>query len=145
MYFIGLYFSDCTTHSFYIQIAAANSQLNVDMFSLVPVAVSIVDASGTVYGVQSVKTTNTNYLFSITPPSGSSTLLPGIYTITINSTSGSDSPFCNLAVRGVSTQAVYPAFTYDIGYDNGQHSNTGYLAPIQPREFFNKHSSSNDD
>ncbi|KAE9549616.1 hypothetical protein FO519_007175 [Halicephalobus sp. NKZ332] len=123
---------DCSSHTFYIQVAASNSQLNIDMFTMVPVGVTITDSSGTVYRVTSVKTTKTNYLFSVSPPSGSSTLAPGIYTVAINSTNSGDHPFCNLAVRGITTQTVYPAYTYDVGYDNGQHSNTGYLAPIQP-------------
>jgi len=129
---VYLTYHDCSTHTFHIQVAASNTQLNVDMFSLAPVDVTIMDSTGIQYGVTSVRISRTNYLFSIAPPSGSSTLPPGIYTITINATTGSDLPFCNLAVRGISQQSVFPAFTYDVGYDNGQHSNTGYLAPIQP-------------
>ena len=144
-YVIKTYFSNFTTYTFYAEIPSGTSQLNLDIFSVVPINISIVDSIGTPYDVQSVRNTKTNYLFIVESHSETSNLPIGNYIIVVNSTYTNNLSFCNIAIRGVSTQAVYPAFTYDIGYDNGQHSNTGYLAPIQPREFSNENSSNNDD
>uniref|UniRef100_A0A914PIE6 MD domain-containing protein n=1 Tax=Panagrolaimus davidi TaxID=227884 RepID=A0A914PIE6_9BILA len=101
---------------------------------MVSVSITLYDANGSQISITNPYRTGTNYLFSISPASGT-LFSAGIYQVTINSLNIREHPFCTMNVKGISSVNTYIAYNQDIGFANGQHSNSANYYPRTAPEY----------
>jgi hypothetical protein len=127
-------YHNCTSHTSYIQLDGNTNKLIFDVFSMVSVSITLYDANGSQISITNPYRTGTNYLFSISPASGT-LFSAGIYQVTINSLNIREHPFCTMNVKGISSVNTYIAYNQDIGFANGQHSNSANYYPRTAPEY----------
>jgi hypothetical protein len=126
-------YHNCNSHTSYIQLDGNTNKLIFDIFSMVSVSISLYDSNGNAIPITNPYKTGTNYLFSIGGTNGNK-FIAGVYQVTITSLNVNEHPFCTMNVKGISTFNTYIAYTQDIGFASGQHSNYANYYPMSAPE-----------
>uniref|UniRef100_A0AC34GVG1 C-type lectin n=1 Tax=Panagrolaimus sp. ES5 TaxID=591445 RepID=A0AC34GVG1_9BILA len=121
-------YHNCSSHTSYIQLDGNTNKLILDIFSMVSISINLYDSNGSPVTISNPAKTLTNYLYVISSSNGN-TFAAGIYQLTITSINFKEHPFCTVNVKGISSVSTYIAYNQDIGFANGQHSNSATYYP----------------